>query len=483
MKIILVTGGAGFIGSHLCKRLAKDGHRVISLDNYFTGSKENHVDSVEYREGHTKDIARHVPETPDTIFHLGEYARVEQSMLEPDIVHDLNINGTAGVIEYWRERKCKLVYAGSSTKFGNEGWDKQAVPYVATKAANSVRVKEVGESEGLPYAITYFYNVYGPGERAGTHGTVIEAFRRMYLAGEPITVTSPGTQRRNFTHVDDIVEGLLLVAERGHGDEYGLGCDDSFSLLEVAAELFGGDIVMLPERAGNRMHSVLDVQKTKMLGWTARRALPEYIQSFRAAHERGAPKEKRILVFSTTFYPTIGPAERALADLMLALPDLTFDIVTTKFTTDTQGRSALSKNAFVYEVGIGHSIDKFLLPFLGFRTALALSKKHHYLFAWSIMASYAALAAVLFKNVRRLPLLITLADQRLSGLPFYLRWLLRTILTRADQVYGMSSTQEAAAATLARSALARASLGRGQAFANQIRYSYTDIIRKSGDSA
>src|SRR4051812_36789334 len=113
-KLILVTGGAGFIGSNLCERLVASGHRVISLDNYFTGSRENHVAGVEYREGHTKDIAKVVPETPDLIYHLGEYARVEQSLEEPALVYDLNAVGTFAVLEFWRAKKCKLVYAGSS---------------------------------------------------------------------------------------------------------------------------------------------------------------------------------------------------------------------------------------------------------------------------------------------------------------------------------------------------------------------------------
>src|ERR1700737_3347920 len=104
-KTIIVTGGAGFIGSHLCERLTRDGHRVISLDNYFTGSKDNHVEGVEYREGHTKDIEKHVPETPDIIYHLGEYARIEKSLSEPGVALDLNIIGTLGVLEFWRKRQ------------------------------------------------------------------------------------------------------------------------------------------------------------------------------------------------------------------------------------------------------------------------------------------------------------------------------------------------------------------------------------------
>lgn len=275
-KLILVTGGAGFIGSHLCARLVKKGHKVISLDNYFTGSRENHVAGVDYRDGHTKDIEKHIPETPDLIYHLGEYARVEQSLEEPALVWDLNVVGTFNVLEFWRAKKCKLVYAGSSTKFGDGGLARVATPYAWTKAANTELVKNYADWYGLPYAITYFYNVYGQGERAGRYGTVVEIFRQKVKKGEPLTVEEPGTQRRNFTHIDDIVEGLMLVGEKGEGEEFGLGCPDTYSILELA-KLFGGEIQMIPSRRGNRTDSVLDMTKSRAIGWEPHRKLPEYI--------------------------------------------------------------------------------------------------------------------------------------------------------------------------------------------------------------
>ena len=162
-KTILVTGGAGFIGSHLCERLVKEGHKVISLDNYFTGSVENHVPGVEYRIGHTKDIASLIPETPDVIFHLGEYARIAPSLKEPALVWDLNIAGTHGVLEYWREKKCKLIYAGSSTKFVVATDDMSVdgphrAPYNFAKAMNSELVHNYGRWYDLDYSIAYFYN-------------------------------------------------------------------------------------------------------------------------------------------------------------------------------------------------------------------------------------------------------------------------------------------------------------------------------------
>ncbi len=274
---ILVTGGAGFVGRRLCERLVGDGDRVISLDNYFAGTREHAVPGVEYREGHTKDVARHIPETPDLIYHLGEYSRTEKSLTEPDIVLDLNITGTAGVLEFWRNKKCKLVYAGSSTKFSDGGLGRDQSPYAWSKAANTELVANYGRWYGLPYAITYFYNVYGPGERAGAYGTLIEIFRQKRLAGESLTVNAPGTQMRNFTHIDDIVDGLVRVGEGGLGDDFGLGDEHAYSVLEVA-QLFGGDIRMGPASPGNRMTSVIDTSKARALGWQPAHDLATYIR-------------------------------------------------------------------------------------------------------------------------------------------------------------------------------------------------------------
>lgn len=275
-KPILVTGGAGFIGAHLCARLVKEGHAVISLDNYFTGSRENHVSGVDYREGHTKDIEKHILETPDLIYHLGEYSRVEKSLEEPALVWDLNKAGTFGVLEFWRKRGSKLMYAGSSTKFGDGGLGRDQSPYSWTKATNTELVRNYSAWYGLPHAITYFYNVYGPGERSGTYGTVIEIFKKKYQTGEPLLVNAPGTQKRNFTHVDDIIDGLMLVGADGAGDDFGIGNEQAYSILEVA-QMFGGEISMQPATQGNRMTSDIDTFKVRSLGWSPKRKLVEYI--------------------------------------------------------------------------------------------------------------------------------------------------------------------------------------------------------------
>ncbi len=290
-KLILVTGGAGFIGSHLCERLVTDGHQVISLDNYFTGSRENHVAGVEYREGHTKDIEKHIPETPDIIYHLGEYSRVAKAIEEPAVVWDLNMVGTFAVLEFWR--KCqekggaKLIYAGSSTKMATprpEGIaGRDLSPYTWAKASNTELVHNYGLWYKLPYAIVYFYNVYGSRERAGEYGTVIEIFKQKYLQGEPLTVRSPGTQTRIYTHVEDSVAGIVLAGEKGEKDEYSIAAKESYPILEVA-KMFSDKIEMLPARATSRPSADVDTntEKLKNLGWKQTHTLEEYIESIKA---------------------------------------------------------------------------------------------------------------------------------------------------------------------------------------------------------
>lgn len=284
-KTILVTGGAGFIGSHLCERLAKDpNNRVISLDNYFTGSEDNHIEGVEYIKGHTKDIEKHITEKPDIIYHLGEYSRVAASLNEPDVVWDLNIVGTFGVLEFWRKKKCKLVYAGSSTKSIGDRGDgvvgRDLAPYTWAKATNTELIVNYGEWYDLSYAITYFYNVYGPREKGDKYGTLVEIFRQNCLNNRVHQVRAPGTQTRTFTHIDDTIDGIVLVGEKGVGDNYGISAKESYSLLDVA-NMFGGEVEILPATKTTRPMSVVDTKKIEKLGWEQNKKLEDYVKEIR----------------------------------------------------------------------------------------------------------------------------------------------------------------------------------------------------------
>ena len=278
-KIFLVTGGAGFIGSHLCEKLAQDkNNKVYSLDNYTTGSVNNHVQNVEYIIGSTSDIQSMIGFTPDFIYHLGEYSRVEQSFEDIEEVWKSNKDGIFEVLEFTRKTGAKLIYAGSSTKFGDGGNGRNQSPYAWTKASNTELVVNYGNWFNISFAITYFYNVYGEREISiGKYATLIALFLDKRLNNKQLTVVSPGTQRRNFTHINDIINGLILIGNSGYGDDFGIGCKDSYTVLEVA-EMFGGDITMLPERKGNRMVADVVIEKTEQLGWTSKESLKDYIK-------------------------------------------------------------------------------------------------------------------------------------------------------------------------------------------------------------
>jgi UDP-glucose 4-epimerase len=290
MESYLITGGAGFVGSHLIRALVDryPAARIVSLDNYFTGTKMNHVadERVIYLDGSTVDVneiwADHGWASPKSVFHLGEYSRIVQSFGELDRVWEYNLWGTKEVVRFCHAHGAKLVYAGSSSKFGNEGQDEHLNPYAWTKAKNVEYITNFDTWYGLNHVITYFYNVYGPGQiSTGAYATVIGVFERQYAAGEPLTVVSPGTQTRDFTHIDDIIAGILICHEQGKGDGYMLGMNREWSILEVAG-LFGGEITMVPPLRGERERGAALSDKARDLGWIPKHSLDEYVANFKA---------------------------------------------------------------------------------------------------------------------------------------------------------------------------------------------------------
>ncbi|GIL25700.1 NAD-dependent epimerase/dehydratase family protein [Actinocatenispora comari] len=288
---VLVTGGAGFVGSRLIRGLlAEFGDiHIVSVDNYFTGTVANHVDDerVEYLHDSTVNVRKLWADRGgdlDAVFHLGEYSRIPQSFDEPDRVWEYNMYGTKEVVALAQEHGAKLVYAGSSSKFGNGGQDENLNPYAWIKAKNVEYIRNVSDWYGLDYVVTYFYNVYGPGQITdGPYATVIGIFERQYAKGEPLTVVEPGTQTRDFTHVDDIVSGIITCYRHGSGDGYLLGYGQERSLLSVA-KLFDAPYVLIPARRGERTQGQADTSKARALGWQPTVDLPDYIARITRDH-------------------------------------------------------------------------------------------------------------------------------------------------------------------------------------------------------
>ncbi len=296
MKNILIIGGAGFIGSELSKKLIKAGHTVDSLDNYSTGTPNNHVDGVTYYEGEAKNVEQIlIGHEYDIVFHFGEYSRVEQSFGEIDSVFDNN-NQLIHVIQFCHRINAKLIYAGSSTIFTD--FDEHLSPYTFTKAMNVKLLKSYTKwNPDFKSRVTYFYNVYG-GENeicTGPYATVIAKFKQLYLNQQPLTVTLPGTQVRNFTHVDDVVAALMLIIDDDElvriynfNDlsiknffEYSIANPKCWSILEVAA-MFKHPMIFTDPKPGNRDNATIEHldHMERIYNWSPQIQLDQHIKEF-----------------------------------------------------------------------------------------------------------------------------------------------------------------------------------------------------------
>lgn len=280
MKNVLVTGGAGFVGSNLIKGLIQDHPNIsiTSLDNYFTGKTENHVNGVEYLKGNTWEADLIFKDREfDTVFHFGEYSRIVQSFRDIDFVHRSILSGTPVILELCRKWGAKLIYSASSSKFGNEGKDENLSPYSWMKSKMVELIKNYGKWYELEYEICYFFNVYGPGQiTKGDYATVIGIFERQWKEGQNCTVVSPGTQTRDFTHVSDIVSGLIKAAQMSENHEWHLRSGINVSIIDVA-EMFG-EWELIPERRGERFTSEEFPSDTEMkLNWKPQYKLNNWI--------------------------------------------------------------------------------------------------------------------------------------------------------------------------------------------------------------
>ena len=185
------------------------------------------------------------------------------------------------LLQFWQSSGSKLIYSGSSTKFSNNGEGRHLFPYTAAKSLNTELLFVFAKWYELPFSIVYFYNVYGGCElRDGKYSTVIGKFKELASKGATkLPITPLGTQCRNFTHIDDITDGILLAAEYGAGDGYGIGADESYSIIDVC-NVFGCEPEFQRASPANRMNSDVHTDKIKELGWTQKHSLKAHITTF-----------------------------------------------------------------------------------------------------------------------------------------------------------------------------------------------------------
>lgn len=277
---ILVTGALGFIGKNLCKRLIAEGHEVYGLDNYEIGKVEDEVEGVKYLPWDIEQIIYSDGTNIDICFHLAALSRIQPSFEQPSETFRVNTRGTEAVCEWARHFNVKVIYSGSSSQWH----DPFQSPYAMYKKLGEDVCKLYKRVYGLDVEITRFYNVYGEGEITdGKWAAVIGLWRGLVRDGKDITIVGDGEQRRDFTHIDDIVDALMRIGfgNEKHEDAWELGTGKNYSLNEVAdmfVEKFGCGKVYLPDQSGNYRETLREnTDAMDRLGWKPVDKLKEYI--------------------------------------------------------------------------------------------------------------------------------------------------------------------------------------------------------------
>ena len=278
---ILVTGGAGFVGTNLIKQLLKEGHQVISVDNYHTGLRSNHQPGAQYVEFDIRNIDDYSSWGEfDIVYHLAAIARIQPSFKEPYDYFTTNANATFKIAKYCSEKNIPLVFAGSSSHWSG----KFKNPYTFSKDVSEEIIQLFQKHYGLKASIARFYNVYGPYHlKEGGYCTVIGKWEKCIEEQKPLTIYGNGNKRRDFTHIDDIVSALILINEKqAWGHMFELGRGKNYSIKEIAS-MFQTDIIYEDDKPGEADITLCtDTVAKEILGWEAKLDISDYINNYLA---------------------------------------------------------------------------------------------------------------------------------------------------------------------------------------------------------
>ncbi len=284
-KNCVVTGGAGFIGSHLTERLIKDGHRVLVIDNMHTGRPSNltgfdHDSRLDLVQAGVEDFDRMATllKGADWVFHLAARADIVPSIQQPVDYHRANVEGTISVLEAARQAGVqRFVYSASSSCYGipdqyptpETAPAQPQYPYALTKYVGEQYVMHWHQVYGLPALSLRFFNVFGPRHRTtGAYGAVFGVFLAQKLAGQPYTIVGDGEQTRDFTYVTDIADALVTAAQSDRsGRIYNVGSGGTYS-VNTLVDLLDGERIHIPKRPGEPDCTFADIARiTEELGW------------------------------------------------------------------------------------------------------------------------------------------------------------------------------------------------------------------------
>lgn len=446
IKTILVTGGAGFIGSHLCERLLNDGHRVICVDSFFSGRKENiemflkHKNFTLIKHNIIYPINKKF-EKIDEIYNLACPASPVQYQFDPILTTRTIVDGVRNMLDLARKYDAKVLQASTSEIYGDPLEHPQKETYFGNvdplgKRSCYDEGKRVAESLCKDYHIQYgvdvkiarLFNVYGP-KMMFNDGRVMSNFILKSLLNEDIEIHGTGEQSRSFMYIDDLIDGFLKFMD-ARDEQIGigpinLGNPDERTIKQLAEDVInmvGGKSKLtfinynkIPERLGDPQRRCPDISKAKeLLNWEPKIKFEDGLKKTIADFKDRINNKTTIVIFAPSYLPLDGPAEKAVRELTDRMIAYDFDIIVAKHKKDLANNEKIGR-VNIYRIGFGTSFDKYLLPILGPIKALELNKKRNYQAIWGIMASYGSLAGVIFSFLTRKALLVSLFEGKINN--------------------------------------------------------------------
>lgn len=418
-RTILITGGAGAIGSVMAKRYLGEGNRVICVDNLMKTRDTQNIDDI-LKHPNFKFIKHDIiePFDPgekiDWIFNLACPVSVLSLQVDPIHTMKTSIHGVINVLNLAKKYNARILQGSTADIYGEmkdhpfreEDWG--SVNSLSARACyeNGKRAAETlfvdhHRMHKTDIRIARIFNTAGPATQM-TDGRVPAIFIYNALGNRDITIYGDGSATRCFLHVDDQIEALdRLMKKEDFIGPVNIGSDIEITILELAKKIIAktnsrSNIVFEP-RDDAPLFRRPDISLAKKeLDWQPVKSLDELLDDMIMRYKKVGLPESRILVFSTTYYPDAGAAEERLAALAAEMPDTEFHIITTKFRRGLKQTERMD-NVTVYRLGVGIPLDKYFLPFLGAFKARSLDKELHFRFMWSLMASYGALAGVILK--------------------------------------------------------------------------------------